>query len=68
MVNTSRQDRFIQFLKEDLAIPVAEIALALKYCASTPNYMPNFLPMTLWQYGLITLDQVAQIFDWLEAA
>jgi hypothetical protein len=64
MINPTRQDRLIQFLKEDLAIPVAEIALALKHCAS----MPNFLPMTLWQYGLITLDQLAEIFDWLEAA
>ena len=62
-MNATRQERLIQFLKEDLAIPVAEIALALKHGAS----MPNFLPMTLWQYGLITVDQVAQIFDWLEA-
>lgn len=63
-MSSSRQDQLIQFLNEDLAIPVAAIALALKQCAA----MPNFLPMTLWQYGLITLDQLAQIFDWLEAA
>jgi hypothetical protein len=59
-----RQTQLIRFLEEDLAIPVAEIALALRHCATSPR----FLPMTLWQYGLITLDQLAQIFDWLEAA
>jgi Protein of unknown function (DUF2949) len=64
MISTTRQDQLIQFLKEDLAIPVAAIALALKHSAS----MPNFLPITLWQYGLISLDQLAQIFDWLEIA
>jgi hypothetical protein len=24
--------------------------------------------MTLWQYGLITLEQLEQIYDWLETA
>jgi hypothetical protein len=64
MMNPTRQERLIQFLKEDLAIPVGAIALALKHCTA----MPNYLPMTLWQYGLITIDQLAQIFDWLESA
>jgi Protein of unknown function (DUF2949) len=64
MMSSARQDRLIQFLREDLTIPVAAIALALKQCAT----MPNHLPMILWQYGLITLDQLAQIFDWLEGA
>jgi hypothetical protein len=26
----------------------------------------NLLPMILWQYGLVTLKQLDQIFDWLE--
>ncbi|WP_404790530.1 DUF2949 domain-containing protein [Altericista sp. CCNU0014] len=64
MTDSPRQERLIQFLREDLAVPVGAIALALKHCAA----MPNCLPMTLWQYGLITIDQVAQIFDWLESA
>jgi hypothetical protein len=59
-----KQAKFISFLEDDLAIPLDAIALALRKCSPTPN----FLPMTLWQYGLITLDQLAQIFDWLEAA
>ncbi|CAA9283859.1 hypothetical protein AVDCRST_MAG92-3740, partial [uncultured Coleofasciculus sp.] len=27
--------------------------------------IPNLLPITLWQYGLITLVQLDQVFDWL---
>jgi hypothetical protein len=26
------------------------------------------LPMVLWQYGLVTLDQLDKIFDWLSEA
>lgn len=63
-MSPAKQDRLIQFLRKDLAFPAAAIALALKKCAA----MPNFLPMTLWQYGLISLEQLGQIFDWLEAA
>jgi len=26
------------------------------------------LPMLLWQYGLVTIEQLDRIFDWLETA
>ena len=55
-------DQLVHFLEEDLGISGGAISLALRHCEQTPN----FLAMTLWQYGLITLDQLAQIFDWLE--
>jgi hypothetical protein len=29
---------------------------------------PGPLPMILWQYGLVTLEQLEQIYDWMEAA
>lgn len=54
--------RLIQFLKEDLAIPETAIALALRHAGSTPNQ----LPIILWQYGLITLQDLDRIFDWME--
>jgi hypothetical protein len=54
--------QFISFLAEELAIPVEAITLALKHCEQNPD----FLPMILWQYGLVNLDQLSQIFDWLE--
>lgn len=57
-----RQERFISFLTEDLGIPTDAIQLALAQDAQTSG----FLPMILWQYGLVTINQLDQIFDWLE--
>lgn len=54
--------QFLQFLESDLAIPADAIALALRQGQETPNQ----LPMVLWQHGLITLEQLDRIFDWLE--
>ncbi|MBE9034745.1 DUF2949 domain-containing protein [aff. Roholtiella sp. LEGE 12411] len=54
--------QLVRFLEEELGISGKAISLALRYCEKTPN----LLPMTLWQYGLVTLDQLTQIFDWLE--
>ncbi|HBB33772.1 MAG TPA: hypothetical protein DDZ80_05090 [Cyanobacteria bacterium UBA8803] len=63
-MNSLSQKRLVHFLGEELAIPAASIALALRHCQETPN----LLPMILWQYGLVTLQQLDQIFDWLETA
>lgn len=54
--------QFIHFLQEDLAISAASIAVALRHREQDPGP----LPMILWQYGLITLEQLDQIYDWLE--
>jgi hypothetical protein len=54
--------RFLRFLRQHLAIPHADLRLALRH----PEQTPNLLPMILWQYGLVTLNQLNQIFDWLE--
>jgi hypothetical protein len=54
---------FIQFLRYELAVSPAEINVLLRH--PEQEYAP--LPMILWQYGLITLEQLAQIFDWLDA-
>lgn len=65
MTNESTtQARLIQFLREELSIPTESIAIALKQ----PEHDSNLLPMVLWQYGLITLEQLDRIFDWLETA
>lgn len=56
--------RFIRFLQEDLALPSASIGVALRFWEQ--NQGP--LPMILWQYGLVTLEQLDRIFDWLETA
>jgi Protein of unknown function (DUF2949) len=59
------QARLIQFLKEELAVPAAAIALALRH---HNEQGANILPVVLWQYGLITLEQLERAFDWMETA
>lgn len=54
--------QLITFLQEELHISDPLIAFALRHCQQ--NAGP--LPMILWQYGLVSLDQLEQIFDWLE--
>jgi hypothetical protein len=56
--------RLIRFLQEDLSLSSSSIAIALRYREQDPGP----LPIILWQYGLITLDQLDRIFDWLETA
>jgi hypothetical protein len=60
----SRYSRLINFLQEDLAISTDSLAVALRH----RDQDPGCLTMTLWQYGLITLEQLEQIYDWLETA
>jgi len=54
--------QFLHYLQNDLTIPAASLQLALQH----PEQTPNLLPIILWQYGLVTLTQLDQIFDWLE--
>lgn len=58
------QNRLVRFLREELGISDAALQLALRRTQHTPSQ----LPMSLWQYGLISLGQLEQIFDWLETA
>ncbi|BAU07912.1 MULTISPECIES: DUF2949 domain-containing protein [Fischerella] len=57
-----RLAQFLNFLQEDLAIPTTDLQLALRH----PEQTPNLLPIILWQYGLVTLNQLDRIFDWLQ--
>jgi Protein of unknown function (DUF2949) len=52
----------IGFLCQDLHLPTESVELALKQSQS--NY--GTLPIVLWQYGLVSLSQLDQIFDWFE--
>ncbi|MEB3179052.1 MAG: DUF2949 domain-containing protein [Nostocaceae cyanobacterium] len=60
----SNYSRLIRFLQEDLSISSASLAVALRHREQDPGP----LPMILWQYGLVTLEQLDQIYDWLETA
>ncbi|MEM6451160.1 MAG: DUF2949 domain-containing protein [Cyanobacteria bacterium P01_D01_bin.105] len=56
--------KLIRFLQEDMAIPSNAIQLALKQCKK--DLGP--LPMVLWQQGVLSLQQLERIFDWLETS
>jgi hypothetical protein len=62
--DSSSQTRLIDFLQTELAVPAAAIALALRQYDSESGW----LPIVLWQYGLITLQQLNQVFEWMETA
>jgi hypothetical protein len=62
---STAQARLIHFLREELAVPAAAIALALRHLNEQGS---NLLPVVLWQYGLITLEQLERAFDWMETA
>lgn len=63
-MNPTTHIQLINFLQSELGIPANSIATALRH----PEQTPSLLPMILWQYGLVTLEQLDQIFDWLEMA
>jgi len=50
--------QLINFLQDELAIPASSIVTALRH----PEQNSSLLPMILWQYGLVTLEQLDQIF------
>jgi Protein of unknown function (DUF2949) len=58
--NTSQ---IIRFLRQDLRLPDESVELALKQSQSTRGS----LPIVLWQYGLVTLQQLDRIYDWFES-
>ncbi|NEO29860.1 MAG: DUF2949 domain-containing protein [Symploca sp. SIO3C6] len=58
----TKYSQLIRFLQEDLAISTDSIAIAQRHREQDPGP----LPMILWQYGLVTLEQLERIYDWLE--
>ncbi|MFM7277019.1 MAG: DUF2949 domain-containing protein [Microcystis aeruginosa] len=49
-------------LLEKLAISPRSLDMAVRLCEASVGS----LPMVLWQYGLIDLSQLNQVFDWME--
>ncbi len=54
--------QFLRFLHEELCLPHDSIAIAQRSMEATQGP----LPMLLWQYGLINLNELDKIYDWLE--
>jgi hypothetical protein len=63
-MNPSMKTRLVRFLQDELGISQDSIKIALRH----EETLPSLLPMILWQYGLVTLEQLEKIFDWLETA
>lgn len=61
-MKTSNYSQLINFLQEELSLSSSSIAIALRHCEQDPGP----LPMILWQYGLVTLEQLDRIYDWME--
>ena len=55
---------FIQYLQQDLGLSDSALAVATRQRQPTKTE----LPIVLWNYGLISLEQLGQIFDWMEMA
>ncbi|MBF1999565.1 MAG: DUF2949 domain-containing protein [Synechococcales cyanobacterium C42_A2020_086] len=62
------QQRLIHYLQTELAIPDSAIDIGLRQQDDSSTLPPSLLPVVLWQYGLITIEQLDQTFDWLESA
>lgn len=57
----STDTELIDYLRDELAISAESIELALRHCQQERGT----LPMMLWRYGLVSIDQLNQIFDWM---
>jgi hypothetical protein len=64
MIVSTHLNKLISFLQDDLAISQPSMQIALKQVEH--NHGP--LPMILWQYGFVTIDQLDRIYEWLERA
>lgn len=54
--------KFLHFLQEEINISQDSIAVAKR----SVEQNIELIPMVLWQYGLVTIDQLDRIYDWLE--
>lgn len=59
----AKHRELLEFLQNDLEVSTASLNVALKQWEQDPGP----LPIVLWQYGLVTLDQLGQIYDWMES-
>jgi hypothetical protein len=53
--------RFLAYLQQNLGLSEAALAIATRQQQPTTTE----LPIVLWNYGLITLEELGQIFDWM---
>ena len=54
-------DKLIKFLQEELSLSNDSIDIVRRSLEERPAP----IPMILWQYGLVTLEELDRIYDWL---
>ena len=64
MSDHSSYRQLLHFLKEELKLSRESLVIAERSVEQDRGP----LPMILWQYGLVTLEQLDRIYDWLEKA
>jgi hypothetical protein len=66
------RNRLIHFLQEEMGVPAKEIQFAEQALERLSSHdsasFANWLPIVLWQYGLVNLEQLDRVLDWLDAA
>ncbi|MEB3228745.1 MAG: DUF2949 domain-containing protein [Synechocystis sp.] len=65
MTHRNYYQNLLNFLRQDLSLSDDSLAIAERTVANNLDHS-NHLPIVLWQYGLITLEELDRIFDWLE--
>jgi hypothetical protein len=58
---TNADQNLVYFLRKELLVSDESIAIAIRYAQQDRGP----LPMILWRYGFVSLNQLNQIFDWL---
>ena len=53
--------KFIAFLEEELSLSNDSLEIVRR----ATEEQPAPIPMVLWQYGLVTLEELDKIYDWL---
>ncbi|CCQ58872.1 MULTISPECIES: DUF2949 domain-containing protein [Crocosphaera] len=56
------QTPLLEYLRHKLAIPTDALKMAVKFTEASMGS----LPMVLWQYGLIDLQQLDEVLDWID--
>ena len=56
------QTPLLEYLRHKLAIPTDALKMAVKFSEASMGS----LPMVLWQYGLIDLQQLDEVLDWID--
>lgn len=62
MISRSSDIKFLDFLRNEIELSKADIAVALRH----REFDNGPLPMLLWQYGFVDLMQLERILDWLD--